>query len=144
MSWFNYWGLIAVAILLLPNILYAIFSKQNINNVPIKKSLYKAEQFGRFGCMILMVFNVPYTYYGFWFSNALLVYLIVGGSLLALYYLGWLIFIKRNNMAKAIWLSVTPSILFLFCGVMIISIPLIIYAIIFAIAHITISIKNAR
>ena len=92
--------------------------------------------------MAFMVFNVPYMYFGFWYDNALAVYLIVGGCLLLFYYLGWIIYRKSTCTIKMIWLSVTPTVLFLFCGIMIASIPLIISAILFGIGHIAVSYNN--
>ena len=92
--------------------------------------------------MAFMVFNIPYTYFNFWFDNALTVYLIAGGCILLIYYLGWIVFRKSNGTAKVLWLSITPTVLFMFCGIMLISIPLIISSIIFGVGHITVSYFN--
>ena len=46
-------------------------------------------------------------------------------------------------LLRAYLLSIIPSMIFLFSGIMIRNIPLIISSIAFAIAHITISLKNA-
>lgn len=142
MNWFNFYGLAAVIILMLPNIFCMIFDKTAFENKINNKALQVFEQIGRFGCMILMVFNIPYTYLGFWLNNALLIYLIFGGVLLALYLAGWIIFRKNKGKAKALYLSILPTILFLFCGIMLCYFPLIVFAIIFGICHITISYKN--
>ena len=142
MSWFNYYGLIAVFLIMVPNILYAIFDKGTTSNEYHNKLIAVLEQIGRYCCMIFMIFNVPYTYWNFWFNHALAVYLITGGGLIVLYYLGWVIFRKKSHL-KGLWLSIVPSALFLFCGIMLFSIPLIISAIVFGIGHITISYKNS-
>ena len=92
--------------------------------------------------MAFMVFNIPYTYFNFWFDSALLVYLIVNGILLLLYLLGWIVFGKGRSTIKMLWLSITPTLLFLFSGIMLLSIPLIVFAVIFGIGHITISYRN--
>ena len=142
MSWFNYYGLIAVAIILIPNIIIAVTDKGAFENKFNNKIIIVLEQIGRYGCMAFMVFNIPYTYFDFWFDSALTVYLIVNGALLVLYILGWIIFRKGRSAVKMLWLSINPTVLFLFSGIMLLSIPLIIFAIIFGIGHIAISFSN--
>ena len=142
MSWFNYYGLIAVVVILLPNFIVAIVDKSAFENKFNDRAIVVVEQIGRYCCMAFMVFNIPYTYFGFWYENALAVYLLVGGCLLLFYYMGWIIFRKSMCATKVIWLSVTSTVLFLFCGIMIVSIPLILSAILFGIGHITVSYNN--
>ena len=142
MDWFNIYGLAAIVVILIPNIFYAAFGGTKYQNQFNNKIILIFEQVGRYGCMLFMVFNVPYTYFGFWFDNALFVYILIGAILLFLYCLGWVVFSKRNNLKRAIWLSVTPTVLFAFCGIAIASIPLILFSIIFGICHITISCKT--
>ena len=142
MSWFNYYGLIAVAIILIPNIISALVDKGAFENKYTNKAILALEQIGRYGCMIFMVFNIPYTYFNFWFDHALMVYLIVNGVLLLLYVLGWILFRKGRNTIKMLWLSIVPTVLFLFSGIMLLSIPLIVLAVIFGIGHITVSYMN--
>ncbi len=142
MSWFNYYGLIAVAIILLPNIISAVVDKSTFENKYNSKAMLILEQVGRYGCMMFMIFNIPYTYFNFWFTHALIVYLIINGVLLVLYILGWIIFRKGRNTVKMLWLSIIPTTLFLFSGVMLLSVPLIILAVIFGIGHITVSYMN--
>lgn len=144
MNWFNYYGLAAVVIILIPNIIYACTNKVQNENKFDNKAFAITEQIGRYGCMLFMTFNIPYTYFGLWFDNALTVYLVTGGALLLLYCLGWIVSKKVNGTVKALWLSVTPSVLFLFCGITVSSIPLIVCAILFGVGHITISCKNAK
>lgn len=142
MSWFNYYGLIAVVAILLPNIIAAMVDKDAFQNKFNSKALVVVEQVGRYCSMAFMVFNIPYTYFNFWFDNALAVYLIVGGCLILFYYLGWIVFRKNMCTIKMIWLSVTPTVLFLFCAILVASIPLVLSSILFGIGHITISYNN--
>ena len=142
MGWFNYYGLIAVAIILIPNIISAVTDKNLYSTAHICRPIAVSEQIGRYGCMAFMVFNIPYTYFNFWFDSALLVYLIVNGILLLLYLLGWIVFGKGRSTIKMLWQSITPTLLFLFSGIMLLSIPLIVFAVIFGIGHITISYRN--
>ena len=102
------------------------------------------EQIGRYGCFVLMVFNIPYTYYGFWFQNAYIYYIVVNSILLFLYLLFWIICWSKYKLLKAITLSAIPSLIFVYSGIMLAYYPLIVLSIVFAISHITISIKNAK
>lgn len=140
MNWFNYYGLIAVAVILLPNIAYSITYKGG--DVSTLKWWAIAENIGRYGCMAFIIFNIPYTWHGYFFASGQLVYLIAGGALLAAYLIAWAIFWKRQTLAKALSLSILPSALFLFAGFMIVSIPFIVCAVLFSVAHIYISVKT--
>lgn len=76
MGWFNYYGLIAIAVIMIPNILCAVFNRAAFANRCKNKPLGVMEQIGRYGCMAFMIFNIPYTYAGFWFAYAKAVYLL--------------------------------------------------------------------
>ena len=141
MGLFNAYGLIAVVIILIPNIICAIKYKDAFENRNIPRAVLVLEQLGRYGCMVFSVLNIPYTYFGFWFGGALFVYLIAGGICLVFYCLGWVLFFARGG-GMEVWLSVTPTVFFVFCGVMLLSVPLIVSALLFGIAHIFISVRN--
>lgn len=143
MGWFNYYGLVAVTIILIPNIIDAVINKSEFNGKFKNKFFLITEQIGRYGCMAFMVFNIPYTYFGFWFESALTVYLAVNGGLLFIYCLGWVIFPKGNKLVRLLWLSITPSVIFIFSGIMCASAPLVVCAVLFAVGHITVSCKNS-
>lgn len=143
MSWFNYYGLAIMAIIMVPNIVYAIKHKNDVTNTYHNKAVEIAEQIGRYGCLVLMIFNIPYTYFNFWFDHALTVYLSVNGGLCLAYLIFWIICWKKNNLLKALSLSIIPSCIFLFSGIALANIPLIVFAIIFGVNHILISYKNA-
>ena len=89
-----------------------------------------------------MIFNLPYTYFNFWFEHALPVYLTVNGALCLAYFVFWIVLRNANNTLKAISLSVIPSCIFLFSGVVLANLPLIAFAVVFAVNHILISVKN--
>ncbi|MDE6302689.1 MAG: hypothetical protein K2M36_03775 [Clostridia bacterium] len=144
MGWFNYYGLIAVVLIMIPNIVFAIKCKGDISNPYKNKAAYALEQVGRYGCMAFMIFNTPYTYFNSWFAHALIVYLAVNGVLAAMYCVLWAVFWNKSGRAKALALSIIPSVIFLFSGVVFANIPLIAFAVIFAVCHILISYKNAE
>ena len=142
MSWFNYYGLAFMAVIMIPNIIYAV-KKKNDGNDYHNKAVEIFEQIGRYGCMFLMIFNIPYTYFNFWFDHALIVYLSVNGGMCIAYLIFWVICWNRNDTLKALSLSVLPSCIFLFSGIVLANIPLIVFAVLFAVNHILISCKNA-
>lgn len=144
MGWFNYYGLIFIAVIMVPNIIFAVKNKDRAVQVYKNKAAESFEQIGRYACMALMIFNIPYTWFGFYFPFAEYVYIGVNGALTAAYCISWAILWKRAGMIKAVLLSVIPSAVFLFSGVIIASVPLIAFAIVFAVAHIIISVKNAH
>ena len=144
MNWFNIYGLIFIVIIMIPNIVFALKCKDGFVNKYNNKFVEFSEQIGRFGSFIFMIFNIPKTYFGFYFNNGLILYLIVDSILVALYCLIWAICFKKPSVFRALSLSIMPSFLFIYSGVMIRSILLIIFSLIFALCHILISYKNAK
>lgn len=142
MRWFNYIGLIIMIIIMIPNIVYGIKNKDGFENYYHNKMVELFEQIGRYGSFVLMIFNIPYLCIGFFFENALIVYIIVNSVLLFLYLAFWIICWNKHEILRGYLLSIIPSILFIFSGIILLNIPLIITSIIFGICHITISLKN--
>ena len=66
MGWFNYIGLIVICLILIPNIVFAVKNKDGFENVYHNKVAETFEQIGRFGSFSLMIFNIPYTCFGYW------------------------------------------------------------------------------
>lgn len=143
MSWFNGYGLVFMAVTLIPNIVFAVRCKDGFDNAWKNKCVEVLEQIGRFGCFIFMVFNIPGTWFGFWFRGALVTYVVVDAVLLAAYCLIWIVCFRRSSVFRALALSVIPSALFLFSGVMLRSVLLLVAAVLFAPCHILLSYKNA-
>lgn len=127
---------------MIPNIIYSIRHKEAFENNEIHKCIVILEQIARYGCIALIIFNIPMTYTGYWFSNASMVYMIVNGVFISFYLLAWVIPWKSKIVRAAI-LSFLPAFIFIFSGIMILSIPLIVFSVIFAVTHIYISIKNS-
>lgn len=144
MGWVNYYGIAVVAIIIIPNIIWAVKSKGTEVNIYKNKIAEIFEQIARYACIALMIFNIPHTYLNFWFNNALTIYLAVNGVLCFAYLVGWVVFWNKNNKAKALLLSILPSVIFIFSGTTLASIPLLVFAVIFAVNHVLISYKNAK
>lgn len=144
MEWINIFGLFFIVVIMIPNIIFAIRCKDGFENKWKNKYVEMIEQVGRFGCFGFMIMNIPGTWYGWWSDEAFAIYLIVDVILVLLYCIIWIICFKKNSVFRALALSMIPSILFLFSGIMSRSILLIIAAVMFAPSHILISYKNAK
>lgn len=112
--WFNYYGLIFVAVILIPNVIFAIKCKDGFENKWKNKAVETAEQIGRFGSFIFMIFNIPKTYFGFWFDGGFIAYIVVESLLAAAYCAIWAICFKKPSVFRALSLSIIPSVMFLF------------------------------
>ena len=144
MEWFNVFGLGFVIVILIPNILFAMKCKEGFENTWKNKFVEIIEQIGRFGCLGFMIVNIPGTWFGWWSNEAFTVYLIVNMVLIVAYCVIWTVCFKKNTLFRALALSIIPSLLFLFSGIMSRSILLMIASALFAPSHILISYKNAK
>lgn len=144
MEWCNVFGLIFMAVILIPNILFAVKCKDGFENKWKNRTVETVEQIGRFGCFGFMIFNIPGTWFGWWSDEAFAVYLVVDALLAGLYCLVWIVCFRKTGLFRALALSILPSVLFLFSGIMTRSVLLTISALLFAPAHIAISWQNAK
>ena len=144
MEWLNVFGLVMVAVIMIPNILFAMKCKDGFVNKWNNKSVETVEQIGRFGCFGFMIINIPGTWFGWWSDEALAVYLVVDAVLVTLYCVIWAVCFRKSSVFRALALSIIPSVLFLFSGIMSRSILLTIAAVLFAPSHILISYQNAK
>ena len=144
MEWINIFGAIFIAVIMIPNIIYAIKCKDGFENRWSNRVVEVIEQIGRFGCFGFMVFQIPGTWFGWWSDEAFAIYLIVDSVLILLYCLIWLICFNKNTVFRALALSIIPSVVFLFSGIMSRSVLLFVASLLFAPAHILISYKNAK
>ena len=144
MEWINPFGLVFMAVILIPNIVFALKCKDGFANKWENKTVQIIEQVGRFGCFGFMIVNIPGTCFGWWSDEAFALYLIADTLLVLLYCLIWIVCFQKNSLFRALALSIIPSILFLFSGMISRSVLLILPAALFAPSHIVISYKNAK
>ena len=143
MGWFNYVGLIIIVLIMVPNVVYALKHRsQGNNNVPTY--VVVLENLGRYASMFFLVFNIPNTWFSFFVPTGMLFYILVNSVLVVTYIALFIAFWNKTGMAKALWLSILPSLVFLYSGAMIVSIPLMISSLLFAFTHVYISIRNAH
>ena len=144
MEWLNVFGLVMVAVIMIPNILFAMKCKDGFVNKWNNKSVETVEQIGRFGCFGFMIINIPGTWFGWWSDEAFAVYLVVDAVLVTLYCVIWAVCFRKSSVFRALALSIIPSVLFLFSGIMSRSILLTIAALLFAPSHIMLSYQNVK
>lgn len=144
MGWINIFGLVFMVIIMIPNVIFALKCKDGFGNRWENKAVEALEQIGRYGCLAFMVINIPKTWFGWASDEAFALYLIVDAALVTAYCVIWAVCFKKNSVFRALSLSIIPSVIFLFSGIMSRSVLLMISALIFAPCHILISYKNAR
>lgn len=140
-SWINFFGLVFLILILIPNIIYA-FQFRNVQNQCNNQKMNLIEQIGRYGCMFFMVFNTGGREFGFRSAEMFLIYIIGSVLLIMIYWIIWLLFFIRQSNWKRMALAVIPTVLFLLCGVTLGHIALIIFAIFFGIGHIYVTRMN--
>jgi CubicO group peptidase (beta-lactamase class C family) len=89
-----------------------------------------------------MIINIPNTWIGFYFIGAETVYLVVNSILVGIYVLSRIPLIRGLLAEKVACWYIIPPIIFLFSGIMIVSIPLIVFAVIFAVLQVIRVIKT--
>ena len=144
MEWINFFGLAFISLIMVPNIVFAVRCKQGFENSYQRKAIETIEQIGRFGCFGFMIFNIPGIWFGWWSDEAFAAYLIINVLLVAFYCIMWIVCWSKNNLFRALVLSITPSVVFLFSGIMSRSILLIFSSLLFAPTHIFLSCTNAK
>ena len=70
-------GLIFIAVIMIPNVVFAIKCKDGFDNKWNNKYVEVTEQVGRLGCFGFMIINIPGTWFGWWSDEAFALYLIV-------------------------------------------------------------------
>ena len=141
MGWINVFGLIFVVLLLIPNIIYAIKVKDQQNKCT-NKAMNIVEQIGRYGSMLLMVFNIGLAEFGFASVFEFLIYLFGNTILIITYWIIWGLYFKNQTYAKQMSLAVIPTCLFLLSGITLQHYLLILFAVIFGIAHVYVTNYN--
>ena len=140
-GWLNLFGLILVVLLLIPNIIYAVKTKNQPNRCT-NKVMNLLEQVGRYGCMFFMVFPIGIAEMRFPSVGAFLVYVFGNAVLMVAYWTIWLLYFHKQTDWKQIALAVLPTCLFLLNGITMRHYLLILFGLIFGIGHIYVTSRN--
>lgn len=139
----NLCGAIAVAVMLIPNIVYALKYRDE-KNLCTNKAMNVAEQIGRFGCIILMWLPLLVWKFGFASVPEALVYFAGNASLLIAYLAVFGVYFRKKTKGRAIALAVLPACIFLLSGLTLRHWLLVGFAALFAVGHIYVTVKNAE
>ena len=142
LGWINWFGLAIVVLMLIPNIVYAV-KERDAKNLCESRALNILEQLGRYGCMLLMVFNIPFAQTGFPFMGAFIAYLLGNALFMLLYWIFWAIWFKRRGLFVSMALAVLPTLMFLLSGLTLGHWLLVGFAVLFGVCHIWVSYVNA-
>ena len=142
-GWINGFGAGVVLLMLIPNIIYAIKNKGE-KNLCTNRFMNGIEQVGRYTCIVLMWLPILVWEFGFVSVLEMLLYLAGNGVLLAAYWIVFLLYFKRKSRARALALAILPACIFLLSGLLLRHWLLAGFAVLFAIGHIYVTLKNAE
>ena len=142
-GWINVFGAVVVVLMLIPNIVYAIKNKDE-KNLCTNKVMNLIEQIGRYACIVLMWLPLLVWKFGFQSAFEMLLYLFGNGALLLAYWIVFFRHIRKRSAAKALTLAVLPSCIFLMSGILLRHWLLAGFAVLFAVGHIYVTLKNAQ
>ena len=142
-GWINAFGAGVVAFILLPNILYAIKYKGE-KNLCTNKFMNVLEQIGRYGCIIFMWLPLFVWKFGFRSVSEMLIYVLGNAGLIIAYFTVFALYFKEKTPARAVTLAVLPVCIFLLSGVMLRHPLLAGFAVLFAVGHIYVTVKNFK
>lgn len=136
---FSLWSAVALAALLLPNLLYVFFKPRNPEKVePPKPFLGWLEQLGRMGCILLMCIGIGPFQFGFRSAELAVIWMITMAACIAGYWGLWVWYFV-NGRQLAPWsrmpMAIVPSAAFLLTGGLCLNMALLLFAAIFAFAH---------
>lgn len=134
MGWISLMGLIIVALLLLPNIIFTV-KKQETTGCYVKSWIDTVEKVTRITTMLLMIFQLGVSEEGFHTILAFLLYLLGNTVLILVYWVMWILYKKKQTIHRRMILVEIPCIVYLLCAVTLRHWLLFISAVIFAVCH---------
>lgn len=134
MGWISLMGLIIVALLLLPNIIFTV-KKQATTGCYVKTWVDTVEKVTRITTMLLMIFQLGVSEEGFHSILAFLIYFFGNIILVAAYWVMWILYRKKQTLRRRMILVEIPCVVYLLCAVTLQHWLLLVSAIIFAVSH---------
>lgn len=142
-NWINIYSGIVVALMMIPNIIFAVKDKENKPNKS-KMIVNIIEQISRYACIILMVLPLFVWEFGFSPLEFMFVYIIGNVILLVLYYIFWGLYRKSKACKNAIALAIIPTLIFINSAISVKHWALLVTAVIFGVSHIYITYINNK
>ncbi len=137
----NFIEAIIVWILIIPELIYSV--KYDTKNAKVS-AVSITESLGRYSSMLLMILPLGIVKFAFSSSEELIIYFLGNAVFLTLYIVFWIMMFKKVSLAKAMVVAILNVTVFIFCGVLLRHWYLVIFAVIFAIGHIPMTIKKFR
>lgn len=136
-GWFNLWSAGVIALMLAPNLLYALRHK-DAGISSHNRAVNALEQAGRYGAMVFMVvpLGVRGGEFGFYSWEELIVWFAGMAALLAAYYVCWVLYARKQGRRLALALAVIPCGIFLLHAALLRHWVLAVFTVVFAGAHI--------
>ena len=138
----NFIQVAIVWILIIPDLIFSIHRESR--EVRKNDAASITEQFGRYASMLLMVLPIGVWEFGFKSPEETVIYFAGNGILLLIYILVYVLFFKKQSAAKAIILAVIRVLVFAICGILLRHWFLVIFAGIFAVGHLAVTIKKYK
>ena len=142
-GWINVFGAVTVALMMIPNIVYAIKNKGE-QNLCTNRFMNVTEQIGRYACIVLMWLPLLVWKFGFSSEYEMILYLAGNGALLIAYWILFAVYFKHKTPGLALALAVIPACIFFLSGVLLRHWLLVGFAVLFAVGHIYVTKENAR
>lgn len=139
----NLTGLVIVALMMVPNIIYAL-RKRCVENRCRSKTALILEQTGRYGSMAMMVLPLLVWEFAFTSSACFVISVVLCTALMLGYYIVWFLYFKKATPLRALWLAILPSAIFIIRGLFLRHLLLVVFGLIFAVGHIYITRCNSR
>ncbi len=141
-GWINVFCAVIMALIMVPNIIYAVRFKDAKNRCK-SKTMNLIEQIGRYGSFALMFVNLGIKKLAFRSGAEFTLWLILIVLFLLAYFVFWYFFFKKPTRFVSIMLAVLPCLIFLTCGVIFRHWLLLIFTAVFAVGHIYVTLQNA-
>ena len=131
-----------VWIIIIPELLFAIHRENGEKKYSKAASL--TEQFGRYLSMLLMILPLGIREFGFKAPEEMIIYFAANGVLLAVYLVLFFFFFKKQSLTLGLVLAAIRIFVFALCGIIFRHWFLVIFAAIFAIGHVCVTVNKYR
>ena len=142
-GWINVFGAAFVALLMVPNVVYAIKKKEE-KNLCTNRFMNGIEQVGRYACIVLMWLPLLVWEFGFAGVFEMILYLAGNSALLAAYWLVFFRYMRHKSRKLALTAAILPSCVFLLSGLLLRHWLLVGFAVLFAVGHIFVTLWNTE